>query len=95
MSTANLPFERLKGRENYGTWCVGAKAYLIRSGLAGEMDKDIAELKDDTMKASNAKALAELTLMLDASVYTYIEGTKTVKEAWNALAKAFQDSGAV
>lgn len=63
--------------------------------MVSELDKDIAALKDDTTKIANAKALAEITLMLDSSIYTYIDDCKTAKEAWNALAKAFEDSGAV
>lgn len=94
-STNNLPFERLRGRENFGVWRIGARAHLITKGLWAEFQLDIAALKDDAMKKSNEKAQAELTLLMDSSVYTYIEDSKTAKEAWNALAKAFEDSGAV
>ena len=94
-SSSNLPFERLRGRENYGVWRIGAKAHLVTKGLFDEMKKDVADLKEDTAKRSNEKCLAELTLLMDSSVYTYIEDCKTAKEAWNALAKAFEDSGAV
>lgn len=93
--TSNLPFERLKGRENFGVWRIGAKAHLITKGHWPEFNLDVAALSDDTKKSANLKALAELTLLLDSSVYTYIEDCKTAKAAWNALGKAFEDSGAV
>lgn len=33
MSMMSLPFERLKGRENYSSWKVGARAQLTTKGL--------------------------------------------------------------
>lgn len=60
------------------------------------MSVDIAALTDDAVEAAgNEKTLAELTMLLDPSVYTYIESCKTACEAWDALVKAFEDSGVV
>lgn len=32
MSATQIPFERLKGRENYSIWKFGAKAHMITKG---------------------------------------------------------------
>lgn len=78
MGSMQLPFERLRGRENFSTWCVGAKAQLITKGHWKEMSVDVAALKDEASKTSNEKALAELTLLLDSGVY-YIHTSRTAK----------------
>lgn len=95
MNIAQLPIQRLKGRENFATWRVGAKAHLITKGVWPEMLVDVAALTDAAKRSANERALAELTLLLDSSVYSYIEDCKTAKEAWNALMKTFEDSGVV
>lgn len=39
------------------------------------------------------KALSELTLMIEPSLYSYIQGKVNAKEAWDALNAAFSDTG--
>lgn len=90
-----LAFERLKGLENFVTWRVGARAHLITKGHWKQFSLDVAALTEEPDREKNMKALAELTLLLDPCVYTYIEECKTAKEAWNALMKSFEDSGVV
>lgn len=95
MSGNQMSIERLKGRENFASWRVGAKAHLTCKGLFKEITVDVAALTDTKSKEANEKALAELTLLLDPCMYNYIEDCKTFGEAWNALIGAFEDKGAV
>lgn len=43
--------------------------------------------------ASDLKALGEITLLLEPSNYTHIDGKEYAKEAWECLEKAFEDKG--
>lgn len=73
MNPNNIGFERLKGRENFSEWKVGAKAYLTSKGHFKECIVKLATEATAVMKSANEKALAELTLLLDTSLYSYIE----------------------
>lgn len=95
MSLSHLSFDRLKGRENYSFWKIGAKAHLTTKGyfdcvLTDKPDSATAEV---TLKYE--KALAELTLLVDVTVYSHLEECDTVKKAWEVLKDAFEDRGAV
>lgn len=98
---SRVSFEKLKGRENFTVWRVGAKAHFITKGVWDEFAVEEKDLKNSdgqfvaTKVKPNERALAELTLLLDPSVYTYIENCVTVKDAWEALSKAFEDKGVV
>lgn len=82
--------EKLRGRENYDEWRISAKSYLIIKGLWGAVT---GELPPESSPETNAKAISEITLMLDASLFSYIKETESAKEVWDTIAKAFDDSG--
>lgn len=46
------------------------------------MSIDAAAIKEDSDKVANEKALAELILLLDSSVYPYVLNCTLAKEAW-------------
>lgn len=71
---------------------MAAKSYLVISGLWSWTQKTPAADKAVELK-SDLKAWSEINLLLDESVYSYMAETNTAKEAWDALEKAFQDSG--
>lgn len=87
-----VKFTLLKGRENYDTWRIAAKSYLVIKGhwkfILNEPATDKPEQVQDDLKA-----WSELNLLLEENIYTYIADTTTAKAAWEALEKAFQDSG--
>lgn len=95
MNPNNIGFERLKGRENFSEWKVGSRAYLTSKGHFKECIVKLADDATSIQKSANEKALAELTLLLDTSLYSYIEHATEAKEAWDALIKVFEDKGAV
>lgn len=95
MNPNNIGFERLKGRENFSEWKVGSRAYLTSKGHFKECTVKLAADATVVQKSANEKALAELTLLLDTSLYSYIEHATEAKEAWDALIKVFEDKGAV
>lgn len=91
-SMKELSFSRLRGRENYDTWKVAAKSYLIIKGLwSCTQIEPLADKTDQVDK--DLKAWAEINLLLDESIYAYVIGTSTAKSAWESLEKAFEDSG--
>lgn len=96
----NFGFERLRGRENYSEWKVGARAYLTSKCYFNECivklpAADATTPPTATQRTTNQKALAELTLLLDPSLYSYIEHALEAKEAWDALTEVFEDKGAI
>lgn len=85
--------ERLKGRENYDTWKISARAALELFGLWGHIDgsdpeKDPIKLADGQMKAK-----AKLTLMVDPVNYSHLQNAESAKDIWDNLSKAFDDNG--
>lgn len=91
----HLAFERLKGRENFSEWKTGARAYLTSEGLWSEMTKTLTTAATVAEKAQNDKALAELILLLEPSLYSYVEEISEAKAAWNSLLEIYEDKGAV
>ncbi len=91
-STNEAKFTKLKGRENYDTWRMAAKSYLVIKGYWSCVLKVPKADKNEEME-KDLKAWSEINLLLDESVYSYMTETTTAKGAWDALEKAFQDSG--
>lgn len=92
-STTNTNnMERLRGRENYDTWCVAAKSYLVIKGYWSIVATEPAA-PDNATTEKIEKALSEITLLIEPSCYAYIVGKTTAKTAWDALKDAFADSG--
>lgn len=94
MNVQNLGFNRLKGRENFGEWKIGARAYLTAEGLYNNCTTTLTESADAKTKAADAKTLAKITLLLEPSLYSHLEGLNTAKEAWDALIGIYEDKGA-
>lgn len=86
-----IPFELLKGRENFDSWRIGAQAYLSTRKLwkwttkAPDTEK-AAEVEDDTV------AKGELTLLLDPSLYNHVAKSVTTKDAWKSIIDSYEDS---
>lgn len=92
---SNISFDRLRGRENYSEWRVGAKAYLITKNHWDEMEVKLKEEPSASDRSKNQKALADLTLLLEPSLYSYIEDATDAKTAWDTLVGLFENKGAV
>lgn len=88
----DISFTKLRGRENYDTWKVAAKSYLIIKGLWAHTQTEPEAGKADQIE-KDLRAWAEINLLMDESIYSYIIGTSTAKSAWESLEKAFEDSG--
>lgn len=81
-------FTKLKGRINYDEWKVAAKSYLILKGLWSVVSAETPDSPE-----TNAKAIGEITLMIEPSLYNYIIDSTSAKAVWDGIAKAFDDSG--
>lgn len=92
MSSSKIPFELLKGRENFDTWEIGVKAYLTIKELWVWTTKKPDATKP-TEVTSDARAKGELTLLIDPTLYSYIANAVTTKDAWDGIVAAFQDNG--
>lgn len=78
MSTdATVRFQKLKGRENFDTWRINAKSYLIIRKVWKCFTTELTTDASATQKEEN-----ELSLLLDESILSYIADTKTAKQAW-------------
>lgn len=91
MSLSKIPFELLKGRENFDAWEVGAKAYLTIKDLWQWTEKVPTAAKPEEITA-DAKARSELTPLIDPSLYTYVSQSVSTKSAWESIVGAFKDS---
>lgn len=80
--------QRLSGRMNYDEWKVAAKSYLIIKGLWNVVSAEHPESVE-----TNARAIGEITLMIEPSLYNYVEESTSAKVVWDGIAKAFDDSG--
>lgn len=94
MTSIQLPFDRLKGSENFTAWKVGAKACLISKGYWKNIQDGLESSANAAEKTADAKALAELTLMLDPSMYSHIQDATTAKDGWDKILAVFEDKGA-
>lgn len=92
-SSQNLGFKKLNGRENYDTWKISAKSYLTIKGYWKWMQAELSSSSSATDIENEAKARSELTLLLDESMYSYIDEDDTAKKQWESLKAAFEDSG--
>lgn len=90
--TSTIPFEKLKGRENFSTWKIGAKAHLISKGHWSFIFADTVASAD---LPKDERALAEIILLVDSTIYSHLEDCETAKEGWLALVNAFEDKGVV
>lgn len=87
---ASMSFEKLRGRENFDTWKVAVKSYLIIKKLWQVIEEDISP---ETSPNTNAQAISELTLSIESSLYNYIEDSNSANVVWKGFLKAFDDSG--
>lgn len=86
-------FEKLKGRENYDTWKLFSKSYLVIKGYWTCTQTTLDENASSNAKDKDLKAWSELCLLVDETVLSYMADTTTAKQAWDSLERAFQDSG--
>lgn len=93
MATDGSRFTKLKGRENYDTWKISAKSYLVIKKVWSCVANGLPADAKAEQKETDLLAWSELSLLIHESVYSYIAETKSAKEAWKALETAFEDSG--
>lgn len=89
----NRSVKKLIGRQNYDTWKLYAKSFLVIKDLWAYTQKALDPKAGAEDKAMDLKAWSELCLLVDESVLSYILNTETAKQAWDSLEGAFQDSG--
>lgn len=82
--------EKLKGRRNYHEWKIAVKSYLILKGLYEVIENDISP---DESPETNARAISEITLLLETDLFNYLADTKSAKKVWDNLGEAFEDTG--
>lgn len=91
--STNIAVTKLRGRENYDTWKRSAQAYLTIKGYWKWTSTEITSTSNATDIESESKARAELNLLLDESLYSYVDEDDSTKKQWEALKTAFADSG--
>lgn len=86
-----IPFERLKGRENFAIWKTQAKSFLVVKGLWKFVTKSLTPSSSAEDIEKGEQALAHITLMLEPCTFSHIANATTAKEAWNKLIQAFEN----
>lgn len=85
------PIDRLAGRENYRSWATAMRSYLLLEELWDTIEAPTGgNLSTDATKLM--KALARITLAVEAECYVHIDGAETPKDAWENLKKTYDDS---
>lgn len=87
MSTVLPPIEKLLGRENFDSWKFAVQTYLELEEL---WDCVVGTDKD---KQKDTKARSKIILLIDPINYVHVQSQKTAKGVWEALNKAFEDTG--
>lgn len=86
-----IPFDLLKGRENFDAWRIGAQAYLSTRKLWKWTSKTPnAEKADEVEEDTVAKG--ELTLLLHPTIYNHVSKSATTKAAWKSIVDTYEDS---
>lgn len=93
MTATSNSIEKLRGRDNSDTWKIAAKSYLVINGYWSCSTSAVAGDGFSDFLEKHEKTLSELTLMVDPTFYSYIYDKTNAKDAWEALAAAFADSG--
>jgi len=88
---STIPFDRLKGRENFAVWKTQAKSYLTVKGLWKYVSVGLAENANEEQIDKEAQAMAQLTLLLDPCTFSHIATATTAKSAWESLIEAFEN----
>lgn len=84
-----LEIEKLKGSENYHTWCFAVKNVLQFKQLKKCITEPVTET--DQQKLDNCKAI--LALSVDKSLYVHIMKCETALQIWCTLRNLFEDKG--
>lgn len=85
-TVGRINFDKLRGRENFDEWKVAARSYLIIHNLWKAVT---GEHPADSSPEANAKAISQITLMVEPSIYNYI----IESDIFYSIKKAFDDSG--
>lgn len=84
--------DKLVGRENYRSWAISMRALLEVEDLWDTIQVPTGgELSEDPKKRQ--KARGRIILAIEPEVYAYVENATTPKEAWEELAKTYDDKG--
>lgn len=86
-----IPFDRLKGRENFTIWKTQAKSFLVVKGFWKYISVGLASNADEKETEREAQALAQLILLLDPCTFSHIISAERAKDAWDKLIEAFEN----
>lgn len=86
--------EKLKGSDNYHTWCFAIKNYIALKGLTACVF-DPSSLKNDKPEdiAKLEQCKATLSLSIESSIFVHIQKCATAKDIWETLKKLYEDKG--
>ncbi|GBP89831.1 Retrovirus-related Pol polyprotein from transposon TNT 1-94 [Eumeta japonica] len=86
---------------NYDAWSIHMKSVLVHSGYWNIVSgKETADDEEESKRKEkwperDQKALATITLCINAAQLSHIKSCKTSSEAWNTLKEVFRPSGPV
>lgn len=83
--------EKLKGNENYHTWCFSISNFLDYKGLRASLTSSTATADLTATKLAEAKAI--LSLSVEKSVVVHIRDCTSAKAIWDKLKERYEDKG--
>lgn len=99
MAEAKFQIECL-GKDNYDTWCLHARALLIKtdgwqyaSGATAKPDDDSTAAAIRAWNTGDQKALADLILAISAPELKQVKNCKSSRELWLKLEEIYQSKG--
>lgn len=83
--------EKLKGNENYHTWCFAITNFLEYKGLGACLTSDT--ITDTLTDAKLKEAKAILSLSVEKGIVVHIRSCTSAKNIWSQLKKRYEDKG--
>ncbi|PZC74114.1 hypothetical protein B5X24_HaOG208365 [Helicoverpa armigera] len=90
--STKFTIKNLCGLDDYSTWKFAIKMILIKEKLFAFTSK-YPDSNNSTDIEKDQEALALICLHIEPTLYAYVQDSKHAKDAWDSLAKAFEDKG--
>ncbi|KAK3931507.1 Retrovirus-related Pol polyprotein from transposon TNT 1-94 [Frankliniella fusca] len=90
-----VPFDKLKGEENWADWRMLMELYLGDLFLCTMKDPSDDVIQDRASKAfkNDLMARQKISFGVEKNVLKYLRGATTAHQAWSRLCNAFEDKG--
>lgn len=87
----DFDIEKLRGSDNYHTWCFAIKNVLAMKELLKCIDDSEDDRETDAAKLAKCKAI--MSLSVETHIYVHIQACASAFEVWQTLQRLYEDKG--